>query len=193
MRLRFFAVFMLCIATSFAQGSNEAKELLAELANPATTSTAASRLIKLAHSRPEIRRAISQELPAMLLQTRDVPVVQSEAKLAGALRLESAIPSLIQLLSWFNEDGNVTLSGESQLKYDPVARALYEIGRPAEPALSDALESKDLRTRQRVLGILVLRGTPETRAILRQHLEKETDPHLRNFIQLNMDKIDKDL
>lgn len=188
MRLRFLAVLMLCLITSFAQSSNEAKELLVELASSATTSSAASRLIKLAHSQPEIRGLISQQLPTMLLQTRDVPVVQSEAKVAGALRLESTIPALIQLLSWFNYDGNITLSGVAQLRYDPVARALYEIGKPAEPALSGALESRDLRTRQRVVDILALRSTPESRAILRQHLEKETDPHLRSFIQLNMDK-----
>lgn len=143
---------------------------------------------KIAHSQPDIRRVISQELPAMLLQTRDVSVVQSEAKVAGALWLESTISSLIQLLSWFNYDGNTTLSEMSQLRHDPVARALYEIGRPAEHALSEALESKDLETRRRVLDILVLKGTPESKAILRQHLEKEPDSHLKKFIQLNLDK-----
>jgi hypothetical protein len=188
MRLRFFAILIFGVMTCFAQSSNDVKELLKELANPATTSDTASRLIKLAHSQTEIRRFISQELPTMLLQTRDVSVVQSEAKVAGALRLESTIPSLIKLLSWFNYDGNTTLSEMSQLKNDPVARALYEIGTPAEPALSEALESKDLETRSRVLDILVLRGTPECRAILRQHLEKEPDSHLKKFIQLNLDK-----
>jgi HEAT repeat protein len=188
MRLRFFAVLIFGIMTCFAQSSDDVKELLKELANPATTSNAASRLIKVAHAYTEPRKLINQQLPTMLLQTRDVPVVQSEAKVAGALRLESAIPSLIQLLSWFNYDGNTTLSGMSQLKYDPVARALYEIGGPADPALSEALESNDLETRRRVASILVLRNTPETKTILRKHLDKEPDSHLKNFIQLNLDK-----
>ena len=188
MRLRFFALLIFSVMTCFAQSTNDVKELLKELANPATTSDGAARLIKLARSQPEMRRLIGQELPPMLLQTRDVSVVQSGAKVAGALRLESTIPSLIQLLGWSNYDGNTTLSEISQLRNDPVARALYEIGRPAEPALSNALESKDLETRRRVLDILVLRGTPESKAILRQHLEKESDSHLKKFIQLNLDK-----
>jgi HEAT repeat protein len=191
MRLRLLAVFMLSVITCFAQSSSEVKEILVELANPTTTSTAALRLIKLAHGQPDIYRVISQKLPAMLLQTRDVRVVQSEAKVAGALGLESTIPSLIQLLSWFNYEGNVNLNSLSSLRYDPVARALYEIGKPAEPALSEALESTDPQKRGRVIGVLVLRNTPESRVILRQHLDKEPDPHFKNFIELNLDRAAK--
>jgi hypothetical protein len=188
MRLRFLALLIFSGMTCLAQSTNDVKELLNKLANPATTSDSAVRLIRLARSQSEIRRLIGHQLPSMLLQTKDVAVVQSEAKVAGALKLESTIPSLIQLLSWFNNDGNVTLSGMSQLKYDPVARALYEIGKPAEPALSNALESKDRETRSRILAILVLRSTPESKAILRQHLEKEPDSELKTYIQMTLDR-----
>jgi hypothetical protein len=170
------------------QSSSEVKQLLVELANPETTSTAASRLIKLGHAQPDIRSVIGQKLPAMLLQTRNIPVVQSEAKVAGALKLESTIPSLIQLLNWFNYDGNTTMTTSLELRNDPVARALYEIGKPAEPALSEALESNALGTRQRVVKILALRNTPESRAILHQHLDKEPDPNLKKSIEVNLDR-----
>jgi HEAT repeat protein len=173
---------------SFAQTPMDVKGILAALADPATTVDAATRLTALGNSQPEVRKIVGRELPAMLLETKHVLVVQNEARVAGALRLESTIPSLIQLLSWYNGDLNTTRTTYHQLLDDPVARALYEIGAPAEPALKEALESKDIKTRVRVVNVLVLTNTSESRAILRKHLEKEPSPQLKKSIQLNLNQ-----
>ncbi len=97
---------------------------------------------------------------------------------------------LIQLLRWFNYDPNVTSTSYYELRTDPVARALYEIGTPAEPALKEALESKDIETRIRVVNILVLTNTLESRVILRQHIEKEPNPQLKKSIQHNLSRLE---
>jgi hypothetical protein len=125
----------------------------------------------------------------MLLKTKNIPVVQSEAKVAGTLRLESTIPSLIQLLSWFNGDPNSTMTSSHQLWDDPVARALYDLGTPAESALKEALERGDGMTRERSAAILILRNTSESRAVLRHHLATEPDGHFKKYIQANLDKM----
>jgi HEAT repeat protein len=176
-------VLALCVMVSLAQHQGDEADLISALANPLTTVDAAARLITLGMSSAKTRQQVGRELPTMLLQTKSVPVVQNEAKVAGALKLESTIPSLIQLLSQFNEDGNSTITAAYELRIDPVARALYEIGTPAEPALIRALESKDIKTRQRVVGILKLTNTSESWAILQSHLAKEPDPHLKEYIQ----------
>jgi HEAT repeat protein len=165
-----------------AQEPADAKGVLSALADPATTAAAATRLIVLEKSQKEVRQMVSSELPQMLLQTKNVPVVQSEAKVAGALQLESTIPSLIQLLNWPNFDLNTTMTSALELTEDPVARALYEIGASAELPLAPVLESKNRKTRERAMSILVLRNTPESRSILEKHLVTETDPHLRAYL-----------
>lgn len=166
--------------------SNHLSHDLAALADPATTSEAASRLINLSRSDSSVRSNLAGSLPAMLLQTRNMDVVRSEAKLAGALRIETAIPSLIRLLSGPNYEGAGSLSTRRELENDPVARALFDIGKPALPALKEALKSNDRETRGRAAGILVLTNTPETQAILRDHIAVEPDGGLRAYIRGNL-------
>jgi hypothetical protein len=170
---------------AFARSSEDVTDILTALSKPETTADAAARLITLGNSQPDARKAIDRELPAMLLQTKNVPVVQSAAKVAGALRLESTIPSLIQLLNWYNGELNSTMTMSHQLTDDPVARALYDIGAPAEHPLAEVLAGKNQMAKQRAMKILVLRGTPESRAILEKHLLTETDPHFRNYLIAN--------
>lgn len=167
---------------SAAQESADVRGLLSALSDPATTTNAAPHLITLGKSQKDVRLQVGRELPPMLLQTKNVPVVQSEAKVAGALQLESTIPSLIQLLNWPNFDLNTTMTSALELTDDPVARALYDIGTAAELPLAPVLESKNRTTRGRAMSILVLRNTPESRSILEKHLATETDPHLRAYL-----------
>lgn len=93
MRFLSLSVLALCTMPSPAQNQDNITTLLAALADPVTTVDASTRLITLGRSQPEIRRQVAQELPGMLLETKNVPVVQSEANVAGALRLESTISS----------------------------------------------------------------------------------------------------
>jgi hypothetical protein len=182
MRFLPLTIIILCTLMAPAQERVNVKEVLSALAEPATTTDAASRLITLGKAQKDVRLQVGRELPPMLLQTKNVPVVQSEAKVAGALQLDSTIPSLIQLLNWFNFDGNATMTTTLELTGDPVARALYEIGAPAELPLAPILESKNRMAKDRAMRILVLRNTPESRAILEKHLAIETDPRLRAYL-----------
>jgi hypothetical protein len=185
MRFLPLTIIVLCTLMSPAQEPTDVKGILSALADPATTTEAASRLIALGKAQKDVRLQVGRELPPMLLQTKNVPVVQSEAKVAGALQLDNTIPSLIQLLNWFNFDGNTTMTSTLQLTDDPVARALYEIGAPAELLLAPILESRNRVAKKRAMRILVLRNTPESRAILEKHLAIETDPRLRDYLTAN--------
>jgi hypothetical protein len=179
------AMLAVCATESLAQYPEDGTALLNALADPATTVDASTRLITLGNFQPEIRQQVNHELPGMLLQTKNVPVVQNEAKVAGALRLESTIPSLIQLLSWFNGDLNTTMTTSHRLLDDPVARALYQIGGPSERPLAEVLNGKNQLAKGRAMSILILRGTPESRSILEKHLSTETDPHFKNYLIAN--------
>jgi HEAT repeat protein len=158
---------------------------LASLAAPATTAEARSHLLELGRSDPSVRALLSSNLPAMLLAAKDPEVVRSEAQLAGALKIEAAIPSLIQLLSGRNQNGIGGLSATYELENDPVARALYDIGSPALPALTNALKSDNRETRERTEAILILMNTSQTRDILGQHLRSEPDAQLRAYLRAN--------
>ncbi len=81
-----------------------------------------------------------------------------------------------------------TMSMSYELLDDPVARALYEIGSPALPALAEALKSPNYLQRSRAMGVLVLTDTDESQAILRAHLSVEPDPHLRHYLEFNLDQ-----
>lgn len=178
--------FVVLLSLSLALGApSHGSYDLAALASPTTTDAAGARLLDLAQSNPVIRASLAKHLPVMLLQTNDIRVAQSEAKLAGGLRIVSTIPSLIQLLSGRNYNGDGSLSTRRELENDPIARALYEIGKPALPALREALKSSDRQTRERAEAILILTNTPESRAILKEHLAVEPDGGLRAYLRAN--------
>jgi hypothetical protein len=158
---------------------------LASLAVPATTAEARSHLLELGRSDPSVRALLSSNLPAMLLATKDLEAVRSEAQLAGALKIEAAIPSLVQLLSGPNQNGYGGLSASYELKNDPIARALYEMGSAALPALTNALKSDNRERRERTEAILILMNTSQTRDILGQHLRSEPDGQLRAYLRAN--------
>ena len=121
----------------------------------------------------------------MLLEARSVQVIQNEARVAGALRIESTIPSLIQLLSSVNFDLNTTMTRGWELRDDPVARALYDMGAPAEQPVADALYSKDREKRNRAAHILVLRNTPRSRALLDTYLHTDIDEPMKAYLNAN--------
>lgn len=118
----------------------------------------------------------------MLLEARSVPVIQNEARVAGALKNESTIPSLIQLLSSINFDLNTTTTRGWELRDDPVARALYDIGAPAERPVADALYSKNQEKRNRAAGILILRNTPRSRSLLEAYSRTDIDERMKAYL-----------
>jgi hypothetical protein len=165
-------------------------ELLNQLAAPATTETARNQLIKKCGDDPDLKAEIAKDLPAMLAQTPYDIATESEAELAGALKITSTIPELVQLLGRSHPPPPVhNLISERELRDDTIARALYEIGRPAYPALAAALNSPDKEKRARIMSILVLASydhDKEAKQILSDHQSVEPDPHLRDYIAANL-------
>jgi hypothetical protein len=173
------ALLSCCIAVGVsAQPSHNVKADLAALTDPAKMELARIRLYELGKSDPQTYALLSDRLPVMLLQAKDMFVVQNEATLAGWLKINGTIPSLIQLLRYRNYHGDGGLTDRIELRTDPIARARYEIGKPALPALAKALNSDSRDVRSRVDDILFLTDTPESRAILKKHLSHEPDGEL---------------
>jgi hypothetical protein len=173
------ALLSCCLAVGVsAQPSSNVKADLVALTDPAKMELARIRLYEVGKSDPQTYALLSDRLPVMLLQTKDMFVLENEATLAGWLKLNSTIPSLIQLLRYLNYNGDGGLTDRLELHTDRVARALYEICKPALPALAEALNSDSRDVRSRVDDILFLTNTPESRAILKNHLPHEQDGEL---------------
>jgi hypothetical protein len=183
---RLLAAFLLALSLA---ATCQSSDQLARLANPATTDAERTELIARGSHDPSMRSGLSRALPAMLLAAQNNNVVASEARLAGGLKLESTIPALVaRLADHIGMENMTTIYRGSQLLDDPVARALYEIRRPALPALTEALKSSNYLQRSRAMGVLVLTDTEESQAILRTHLPVEPDSHLRHYLELNLDR-----
>ena len=176
------SALLLCLLPSVTFATKHPDKTLAALADPATTSETATRIISDAILRRELTGALKKGLPAMLLAAKSRPVVQNEARVAGALKLESTIPSLVELLSSPNFDFNTTSYSGSELLDDPVARALFDIGAPAESSVANALYSEDYDTRRRAFGILIKRNTPNSRALLETYSHTTYGEQMRSAL-----------
>ncbi len=158
---------------------------LARLGNPVTTTAGRSELIAQGAADPQVRSGLGRVLPSMLQSAPNDAVMESEAKLAGALRLESTIPALVTLLAHpIHMVGGLYVS--TQLLNDPVARALYDMGPPALPALAEALKSPNVLQRTRAMEVLLLTNSDRSRAILQAHVPVEPDESLRNYLRGNL-------
>ncbi len=174
-----------CLLVLAPLAIGQTSEQFSRLASPATTDAARSELIASGSRDPQVRSSLGRVLPSMLQAARNDAVMESEAKLAGALKLESTIPALVTLLAHpIHMVGGLYVS--TQLLADPVARALYDIGPPALPALAEALKSSNVVQRTRAMQILVLTDSDKSRAILQAHVPAEPDEHLRHYLQSNL-------
>jgi hypothetical protein len=177
-----------CAPSQTSGTPSRISELLAQLASPNATGSARSELIAKCKDDPTLLAEVAKALPSMLTRAPNDAVMESEAKLAGALKITSTIPELARLLGHPIWDPGGGLTYNHELRGDPVARALYEMGPAAYPALAQALQSSDRGRRARAMGVLVLADNKECRQILRAHLNAERDPLLRHFIAANIDE-----
>jgi hypothetical protein len=176
---------MMCLLALAPLAIAQTSEQLARLTNPATTDAERTELIARGSHDPHVRAGLGRLLPLMLLSAPNDNVMESEAKLAGALKLESTIPSLVALLAHpIHMSGGMYAT--TQLLDDPVARALYDIGPPALPALAQALKSSNGGQRTRAIQVLVLTDSDESRAILQAHVPVEPDESLRRYLRGNL-------
>jgi hypothetical protein len=184
-----------------AQTEQSLSSLLDDLVSPQNTTQAAAALLKIAETQPSVRSELSNVLPNLsnvlpnlILTSTDIEVVVSEATLAGKLQLVSAVPALVQLLDRPNIRGGEmankaypsTITSRFELRDDPIARALADMGAPAVQALSTPLESIKVATRTRAARILIRINTPESLSLLQQHVGREADSRLKKYIAANL-------
>jgi hypothetical protein len=185
--LLYLSLFGVAFVGTVAQAVQSVDSLLGDLAKPQTTAQAGAALLKMAEAQPSLLDELSNVLPNLILNSTDIGVVQSEAALAGKLKLVSAVPALIQLLDRPNRrEGTRTFTRAAELYDDPVGRALGDIGNPAVKSLAAPLESTHVATRQRAARILIFINTSESLSVLSQHIGRETDDHLKGYMAASL-------
>jgi PBS lyase HEAT-like repeat len=175
------------VAVVAAQGRS-IPDLFLKLKSNETAGSAARQLLSLSRSDPAVKEYLRRNLPPVIdaepSHTADQwpdPVWLNAVRLAGELKIEEAAPSLAKWISVRNSP-IVSLSAESYLKDSPAGHALVQIGNPAIPALQKVLNQGNDDERWESTRALHLIGTPEAVAVLREHLNSETDESLVSTI-----------
>jgi HEAT repeat protein len=196
-------IVMVCF-TSLAQNVRvlDIQLLYAQLNEPSTTNSAAQQIHDLALKDATAQDFMAQHLPAMISANArgDWQSINgmwlNAVRLAGQLKLVTAIPALIESLSGRNlipvcaydrsSCGVSTFSLAARLETDIVARALADIGDPALPAVANVLAKGETRTlRLRATWILINIDSPAARQVMRERLPAETDPGIWKLLEAN--------
>lgn len=171
-------------ASAPTSGDSSAVQLAFTRLQVETTSDgAANHLRAMARSDPSVRDYLSANLPTVIEGQAFGTVWLNAIRLAGDLKIVSAVDALVSALGKNNIGGTVTFAEERHLHNDPPGKALVQIGAPAIPAVTSALSSNNRETRWRAARVLININSPSARAALADHLQDEPDAQLRSFIQ----------
>ncbi len=172
-----------------AQGSQEPVSIVFERLqsqSPDEIHQAAEQLLKRGESDPKVREFLALHLPAIIekgpAQKNHPGPWITLVRLAGALKIAEAAPALAKWLT-IDNIGEITTAGFVKLETNPAGKALSEIGDPSIPALVGVLDHGSLRERRYAVYALNLIGSPRAKNTLREHLKREPDDSLREFIQ----------
>ena len=157
--------------------------LVEQLQNDTTSDQAAIQLQALAKTDSAVKPFLSAQLPEILERYPRGSVWLNAVRLAGSLRVVSAVPNLVAELSLPTKTGVISFTSERRLEDDPPGKALAEIGEPATQLVAKALERNDKAVRWRAALVLMNINSTNARQALRRHLQKEPDPNLRAVIQ----------
>jgi HEAT repeat protein len=168
-----------------AQGSKQVQALLQQLQSAQNTDEAAEKLLKLANSDSKVREQLAVQLPTILDKGPHEPAQPwtNAVRLAGELKIAEAAPALAKWIRLNAGTGTLSLSREARLVDYPAGQALVQIGVPAIPALVGVLDSGNLYERWNAAYALNLIGSPQAKTVLRDHLRREQDPTMRDFIE----------
>lgn len=159
-----------------------------QLQDEKTAKQAADHLQTMAKSNPNVRAYLSSNLPTVIKKHHRGTVWLNAVRLAGNLKIVSAVDTLVASLGENNVGGTFTFAEERRLDNDPPAKALAEIGAPSVPAVKRALIKPDSETRWRAARVLANINSQSARAALADHLQNEPDAHLRAFIRSVIDR-----
>lgn len=159
--------------------------LLGDLESPNRTARAAETLLKRGKEEPRVRKYLAGHLPAMIDKGPDgAPEAwTSMVRLAGELRMAEAAGALARWLDVWGGEGSITLTQEVRLEDKPAGKALAQIGDPAIPSLVGVLKHGRLNQRWTATFALYDMNSPAARKALEEHLRRETDRTLRDFIK----------
>ena len=163
--------------------------LLTALVDPVRTNDASQALVGIGSRDQRVRELVVLRLPSLLRDAADHPkittdVLYEEVRVAGDLRIKSAVPPLIALLQMNNENGGpLTMTRQLELRDDPVGRALCLIRDDASLGLFDPLLKKtDGHVRGRALRVLVCFNTPASKLVLEDVFRHEQDEGIRRYL-----------
>jgi len=168
-----------------AQGPDQVQTLLQRLQSGQGTDSAAEELLRLAQSDPKVKEELAAQLPKIVdkgPQETAQPWTNA-VHLAGQLKIAEAVSALAKWIRLNTGTGTLSLGQEAKLAHYPAGQALVQIGAPAVPALVGVLKRGDLYERWNAAYALNLIGSPEAKVALRNHLGREPDPTVRDFIE----------
>jgi len=173
----------------FASTGPQFTALLQELQTPESSDQAAAKLLKQAKADPEARKYLAANLPPMIEKGPvKCPTWGNVVQLAGDLKIAEAAPALAKWIGQSTGIGTVTLTQVLRLENDLAGKALAQIGDPALPVLNDVLKNGSLSQRTAAVYALRMIASPSSKNSLRLHVNEETDPVLRDFIQNTLEK-----
>jgi hypothetical protein len=188
MTKRLYCIFVAALALTpsicWAQESKEIRATLVQLSQPQTSDEAVKQILRIIQTNAVAdRNCVVERLPGMIdSPTRD-KVWLNAVLLAGSLKAANTIPSLIRVLPRTPFQSAVTMpfADDLTLKYDPVGKALQEIGDAALPEIIKLLNQAGRITRIRAARILWNIDTAVSREALRDDLDHETDPAIKRL------------
>ncbi len=165
------------------------------------TNSAAPQIFQIAKNDAAARDYLAGRLPSLISSNRSErdPVWANAVRLAGQLKIATAVPALAQALSRpavpggydSTATGASTFTITANLVYDVVGRALADIGDPSIPVLTTILSNGDFAARRRVAWILVNINSPIARQAMNDRLQIETDPAIRQILKANLEPAPK--
>ena len=178
----------------FGQIPASIQTLYDQLNQPTTTNAAAREIRDLTSKDSTARQFVAQRIPSLISGRANADTVWMNAvRLAGQLKVTSAIPALKQALSrgeirggYDYEGAAISLAEFAQLRYDIVGRALADIGDPSVSAVADFLSGGDVPARKRAVFILSNINSPAAMQAMRDHFPTESEPAIRNMIQQDL-------
>ena len=167
----------------FAQELPDLPRLFQQLQIVQTTDHAAQQFLRLAKSDPKVKNYLIVQLPPMIEKDpKDSPRPWSNAvRLADDLKIIEAAPSLVKWIG-LSTGGTISLAQVDRLDYSPAGKALVHLGDPAVPALAGVLAHGSPPERVQAVRILDLIGSARAKSALREHVESESNPDLRQYI-----------
>ena len=166
-----------------AQQPSDLQTPFQQLQSPETSDRATRQIIDFAKTEPNVKPYLAKHLPAVIENSKGSSETWTNAaSLAGELKIAETAPALARFID-VAVSGVSTVSERAKLDDNPAEKALFQVGDPAIPALRGVLAQGSVIERNYTIVTLKLIGSPAAMNALREHLERETDPVLRQRIQ----------